>query len=88
MPAPLLPCSLLPLLLHHGGGGHLQQGRGGGEQEGQRHPGDGAALRGGVVQGGWGNTMCVLQVVVQSERNVNSCYSLFRSRDVSEAEAR
>lgn len=29
-----------------------------------------------------------LQVVVQSEKNVNNCYSLFRSRDVSEAEAR
>lgn len=28
------------------------------------------------------------EVVVQSERNVNYCYSLFRSRDVSEAEAR
>ena len=29
-----------------------------------------------------------LQVVVQSERNVNSYYSLFRSRDVSEVESR
>lgn len=28
------------------------------------------------------------EVVVQSERNVNSCYSLFRTRDISEAEAR
>ena len=28
------------------------------------------------------------EVVVQSERNVNYCYSLFRTRDVSEAEAR
>ena len=28
------------------------------------------------------------EVVVQSERNVNYCYSLFRTRDISEAEAR
>ena len=28
------------------------------------------------------------EVVLQSERNVNSCYSLFRTRDISEAEAR